>query len=175
MFKLIAVIALLAGAALFGRAAMMPGDYRIEHAIDIAAPPKAIMPYLDNFRAWPSWAPRERQDLGMAMTYSGAASGVGAIYAWSTAGDGGSGQMTIVNATPTRLRIEIDARSPIARAGSLEFKLEAADDLTHVTASFSGHNSLWLRLRYPVSVPDETISARFDEALTNLKLVVEAN
>jgi hypothetical protein len=42
-----------------------------------------------------------------------------------------------------------------------------------VSVKYTGHNSLWTRLRHPLGVDTDALENQLDDALTYLKLVVE--
>ena len=63
-------------------AAIKPNTLRVERSIEISAPPAKIFALLDDFHQWPQWQPQDRDDPTMRRTYSGAASGVGAVSGW---------------------------------------------------------------------------------------------
>jgi hypothetical protein len=75
--------------------ALNADTFRVERSIVIDAPPAAVFPHIDDFRAWTDWSPYEKMDPNLAKTYSGPARGVGAAYAW-VGKKAGSGRMEIV-------------------------------------------------------------------------------
>ena len=85
-------------------AATKPDTFQVTRSATIGAPPDSIWPFLDDFHNWGSWSPWEKMDPAMTRTYSGAASGVGAVYAWSGNKKVGTGRMEIDEAQP-RIRV----------------------------------------------------------------------
>ena len=80
---IIVVVILIVGVAgLLGFAASKPNAFRIQRAASIKAPPERIFPLINDFHNWASWSPWEKLDPALKRTYSGAASGPGAIYEW---------------------------------------------------------------------------------------------
>lgn len=174
MLRVLIVAVGLAVLVLFGRAALAPGDYRAESARVINATPQQVMPYLDSFPGWASWWPPERQNAGVVRHFSGSASGPGAIYDWSSGGVVGSGRMTITAEHPDLLTIAVEQRAPLAAQATLEFSLAKVDGGTRVTVTYAGHRDLWTRLRHPFGIDPEPLETQLDDALTYLKLAVEA-
>ncbi len=80
----IAVLVLLTGVLVF--AATKPDTFRVERSLRINAPPEQIAAHIADFHQWGAWSPWEKLDPAMQRTFSGAASGVGATYAWSSEG-----------------------------------------------------------------------------------------
>jgi hypothetical protein len=81
------VVALLAAFLIF--AATKPDTFRVERAATIKAPPEKIFALISDLHGWGSWSPWEKMDPAMKTTYSGAASGKGAVYKWEGSGKPG--------------------------------------------------------------------------------------
>jgi len=82
MLTTIAIGAGILVAALLGFAATKPGTFRVQRTKSIQAPPEKVFALINDFRRWGSWSPYEKLDPTMKRTYSGAANGKGAVYAW---------------------------------------------------------------------------------------------
>ncbi|MGL4541139.1 MAG: SRPBCC family protein [Polymorphobacter sp.] len=175
MFKVFGVMLALALAVVFGRAALMPAELRVERSLLVNATPKQVMPFLDDFHGWGAWSPLEQQNVNLTTSFAGPARGVGAVYNWSTAGEGNAGRMEIVAQQPdTMVRVRLDQARPQSRTVLLEFQLAPEDGGTRITAISEQHRSLLKRLRSPLGEPTKPIEDNLDEGLINLKLAVEA-
>jgi hypothetical protein len=95
----IALILSLAIAAIFVLAAGRPTTFQVQRSIIIQASPQKIFALLDDFHNWSRWAPQDKEDPTMRRTFSGAASGPGAISEWTSSGSAGTGRMTITQST----------------------------------------------------------------------------
>lgn len=82
MFKKIVIVLVVLVAALLIFAATKPDTLRVERTTSIKTPPEKIFPLINDFHNWGSWSPWEKRDPAMRRTYSGAASGKGAVYEW---------------------------------------------------------------------------------------------
>ena len=85
MFEIIAIIAVvlaIAIAIILIVAATKPNTFSIQRATIVKAPPERIFALINDFHQWGSWSPYENKDPAMKRSYSGAASGQGAVYAW---------------------------------------------------------------------------------------------
>ena len=173
MIRRIAMVIGLLLLLLLGRAALSSGEVAAESARLIEAPPKTVMPYLDNFHGWAGWWPPERGDPGVARRFGATASGPGARYDWTTGGQAGSGSMTIVAQTADTLTIRVDQRAPQRATADIVFKLTAVDEGTRVTMRYAGHQDFWQRLRQPLGPSRAALETRLDDALTYLKMAVE--
>ena len=61
---------------------MQPGVFRVTRSATIAAPPAQVFPHINDFHNWAAWSPWEKLDPAMKKTFSGPASGVGAVHEW---------------------------------------------------------------------------------------------
>jgi hypothetical protein len=82
IISVIAIVLAIAIAIVLILAATKPGSFSVERAIDVHAPPERIFALINDFHQWVSWLPYETKDPDMKRSYSGAASGKGAVT-WS--------------------------------------------------------------------------------------------
>ena len=60
-----------------GYAATLPDRFRIERTVEIAAPPPAIFPLIEDLMQWPRWSPWEKRDPAMKRTFGNPNRGAG--------------------------------------------------------------------------------------------------
>jgi Polyketide cyclase / dehydrase and lipid transport len=89
LLLLVAVVALLLFVA-----SRRPDSFRVTRTAVIKAPAAKIFALIDDLQSFNNWSPWLRKDPGTKGTYSGAARGVGAAYAWQSK-KVGSGRMEI--------------------------------------------------------------------------------
>jgi len=94
---LIAFVVLLVLAVAVGF--LLPSAVDVERSVVIAAPPAAVHAHIADLRKWKDWSPFEKYDDTIVYTYSGAESGVGASYSW-TSEDSGEGILEIKKSDP---------------------------------------------------------------------------
>ena len=82
IISVIAIVLAIAIAIVLILAATKPGSFSVERAIDVHAPPERVFALINDFHQWVSWLPYETKDPDMKRSYSGAASGKGAVT-WS--------------------------------------------------------------------------------------------
>src|SRR5256885_16337461 len=114
MFEIIAMIAVvLAIAIILILAAAKPDRFSVQRATTVKAPPERIFPLINDFHQWATWSPYENKDPAMKRSYSGTASGKGAVYAWEGNKNVGSGRMEILDASaPAKIVIKLDFFTP---------------------------------------------------------------
>jgi hypothetical protein len=112
LWNVVSVLVLLV-AALLLIASSRPGAFTVQRSIRVNAPPDRIFSLINDFHSWALWSPYEKLDPAMKKTFSGAPSGVGAIYEWLSAGKAGAGRMEITAApAPTSVTIKLDFSKP---------------------------------------------------------------
>ena len=174
MFKTIAIVLVVVIAGVLAFAATRPDAFRVERSVSIKAGPDKIFPYLDDFNRWAAWSPWEKLDPSMKRSFSGAASGKGAAYAWEGNSKVGAGRMEITDATaPTRLLIKLDFIRPFEGHNTAEYTLEPAGDTTKVTWAMFGPAPYISKLMGVFVSMDSMIGKDFEAGLANLKAAAE--
>jgi hypothetical protein len=173
MFKKIGigVVVLLAG--LFGFAATKPDTFRVERTVSINAPAEEIHAHISDFHGWNAWSPYENLDPAMKRTFSGAASGQGAVYEWNGNGKAGAGRMEITEATPSRVTIQLDFTRPFESHNIAEFTLDPQGESTNVTWAMHGPNHYLGKVMGVFFNMDKMVGEDFEAGLVNLKAIVE--
>ncbi|MCI3132759.1 SRPBCC family protein [Phenylobacterium aquaticum] len=175
MLKLILLAAIVGIAALLAFAATRPNSFKYQRSIVIHAPPEKVFAKIDNFHAWADWSPYEKLDPGMARTYSGPESGVGAAYGWESKGKAGVGSMDITAVKPaSRIVIRLVFTKPFAAHNTATFELTPEADGTRVTWAMEGANPFMAKLMGLVFNMDKMVGADFETGLASLKALCEA-
>ncbi|TWI66614.1 polyketide cyclase/dehydrase/lipid transport protein [Pseudoduganella lurida] len=174
MLKRIAAAALVIVAVVVGLALTQPDTFRVQRSVVIAAPPARVFAYLNDFHRWPAWSPWEQLDPAMRRTYSGAAAGQGATYAFSGNHDVGEGRMQIVESTPAVLvAVRLHFYEPIDSEGDTRFELRPHGTGTEVTWTMSGDSPFLIRVMGVFSSMDSMVGPDFEEGLARLKTAAE--
>jgi hypothetical protein len=174
MLQIIAIAAGAAIAGVLGLASRRPGTFSVRRSAVIHAPPEAIYPHIADYRAWAAWSPWEKLDPGMKRTFSGAASGPGAVYAWEGNGKVGRGRMAITGATPPRrLTLKLDFLKPFEAHNTGYFTLEPRGDRTEVTWGMDGPALFITRLMGVFVDMDRMVGKDFEAGLASLKAIAE--
>ncbi|HEX5264570.1 MAG TPA: SRPBCC family protein [Phenylobacterium sp.] len=152
---------------------MANDSFRFERSIYVDAPASAIYPHIDDFHAWAAWSPFERMDANLAKTYSGAARGVGAQYAWAGK-KAGSGSMEITEAqAPSKVVIDLKFTKPMKANNVAEFTVAPDGVGSKVTWAMSGQTTFVSRLMHAVFPMDKMLGPQFDDGLRALKGLAE--
>jgi uncharacterized protein YndB with AHSA1/START domain len=174
MLKNIAIAGVVLIAAVLVFAATRPDNFRVQRATSIKAPPEKIFPLITDLHSWGSWSPWEKMDPAMKRTYSGAASGKGAVYAWEGNSKVGEGRMEITDVSPpSKVAIKLDFVKPIEGHNIAEFTLEPKGDSTNVTWTMYGPTAYVAKVIGIFVSMDSMIGKEFETCLANLRTVAE--
>jgi hypothetical protein len=175
VIKTIAVVVLLLICAALLYAATKPDSFRVERSALIKAPPEKIFPHLNDLKAWTAWSPWETIDPALKRSYSGAAAGKGAVYAWEGNKDVGAGRMEITeSAAPSKIVIALHFLKPFEAHNTSEFTLTREDDATRVTWSLYGPSPYLSKLMSLVFSMDAMVGSQYEKGLAKLKAISES-
>ncbi len=177
MFVIIAIIAVILAlviAAVLILATTKPDIFSVKREIDIKAPPDKIFPLINDFHQWGSWSPYENKDPAMRRSFSGAASGKGAVYGWEGDKNVGSGRMEILDtAAPTKIVIKLDFFKPFEGHNTAEFTMLPQGNTTHVTWLMFGPCPFIGKIMHVFMNMDSMIGKDFAVGLSNLQRLTE--
>jgi uncharacterized protein YndB with AHSA1/START domain len=173
MFKIIAIILVVAVGAVLGLAATRPDHFRIERAATIQAPPERIYPLISDLKLFNTWNPFLRKDPEAKLSYSGPTAGVGAAYAWES-DKSGKGRMEITDSRPAqKVTLKLDFTKPLEAHNAVEFALQAQADGTRVTWAMTGPSPFLSKLMGLFFDIDRMVGSDFADGLANLKAIAE--
>lgn len=174
MLKNIVILVVVVVAAVLAYAATRPDNFRVERTTTINAPPDAIFPLINDYHGWAAWSPWEKKDPAMTRTFSGAASGTGAVYEWSGNSEVGSGRMEITESVPSsKVTLDLHFLKPIEARNTTEFTLADQGGTTTVTWAMYGPSPFISKLMGLLMSMDEMLGGDFEAGLASLKTVAE--
>src|SRR6266403_5163298 len=177
MFEIIAVIAIVLAIAieiLLILAATKPNTFSVQRATTVKAPPEAIFPLINDFHQWRTWSPYETKDPAMKRSFSGAASGKGAVYGWEGNKNVGSGRMEGLDTSmPSKIVIKLDFFTPFEGHNTAEFTMLPQGDATNVTWLMHGPAPFTSKLMQVLMNIDRMVGKDFEIGLANLKRLTE--
>lgn len=169
---IIAIVVIIAAIVLY--AASRPDTFTVERAALINAAPEKVFAQINDLHLWQAWSAWERKDPNMKKTHSGAASGVGAVYAWEGNGNVGKGSMAISESIPNqKVQIKLDFIAPFEGHNLADISLQAQGDGTQVHWKMYGPMAFIPKVMGLFFDMDKMIGKDFEDSLANLKLVVE--
>jgi uncharacterized protein YndB with AHSA1/START domain len=166
------VVVVVAGILIY--AATKPDSFSVQRSAIIKAPPDKIFALITDLRGWSAWSPYEKKDPDMKRTFSGAASGKGAVYEWTGNKDVGQGRMEIIEAAaPSKITIKLDFLKPFEGHNTAEFTMVPAGDNTTVTWAMYGPSPYVAKIMGTLFDLDKMIGNDFEAGLASLKSVAE--
>jgi len=153
---------------------MADDTYTVERSVTIDAPPARIYDEIADFHKWTSWSPWEDLDPALQRTYSGAESGVGAVYAWSGNRKAGRGRMEIADVTePGRVQIDLVFEKPFKARNDTVFTIVPAGSGSRVTWLLTGQNTFMTKVMGIFTSMDKMVGPDFEKGLARLKTTAE--
>lgn len=149
-------------------------QYEVVRTTTIAASPARVHGLIGDFHQWPQWSPWEELDPDMQRAYSGAESGVGAVYEWSGNRKAGQGRMEITeDVAPSTVMIALDFIKPFKSSNTTTFAIEGNGDHTAVTWRMVGPKTLATKIMGIFKSMDKMIGPDFEKGLARLKAAAE--
>jgi len=174
MLKIILIALVVLVALVLAYAATKPDTFRVQRSALVTAPLQAVSPLISDFHAWTAWSPWEKLDPALKRTYSGAASGKGAVYAWEGNAKVGKGRMEITDpTTPSLITIKLDFLKPFEAHNIAEFSLEPQGDATKVTWAMTGPSPYPAKIMQVFMSMDSMVGKDFEKGLANLGTAAE--
>src|SRR5450631_4176110 len=177
MFEIIAIIAVvlaIAIAIVLILAATKPDRFSVQRAITVRAPAEKVFPLINDFHQWGNWSPYENKDPAMKRSYSGSASGTGAVYGWEGNKNVGSGRMEILEASASsKIVIKLDFFAPFEGHNTAEFTMLPQGDATTITWLMHGPAPFMNKMMQVFMNLDHMIGKDFEVGLANLKRLTE--
>lgn len=171
--KLSAALAVLVVLVL-AYAATRPDSFRVARRVSISAAPEKVYPLLNDIRAQNTWSPWDKKDPAMKRSYSGAATGVGAVYEWDGNKEIGAGRLEIVESVaPRKVVMKLDFTRPMEGHNVAAFTLEPQGAATDVTWSIEGPMPYVSKLFSLFCDMDKMIGKEFEAGLADLKALAE--
>jgi carbon monoxide dehydrogenase subunit G len=155
-------------------AASKPDSFRVERKATVKTDPGHVFQCINDFHNWAEWSPFEKIDPNMKKTFSGAASGKGAVYEWKGNNKAGTGRMEILESSaPTKITIRLDFLKPFEGHNTSEFTMVPKGDSTEVTWAMHGPSAFMMKVMHVFVSMDKMMGKDFEAGLANMKAVAE--
>jgi len=178
MFETFIVIVIVLACIVIGIlafAATKPNTLRVHRSASIKAAPEKIFACINDFHKWTQWSPYEKKDPNMKKSYSGAASGKGAVYEWDGNGHVGKGRIEIADSLPSsKITMNLFFEKPFKGQNVVDFILSPKNNATEVTWDMRGQSAFMAKVASIFIDMDKMIGGDFEAGLANLKAITEA-
>lgn len=166
------IIVLVALVLIYG--VSQPAGFSVVREADFKATPKTVFSQINDFHNWSAWSPWEKMDPDMKREFSGAATGVGAKYAWVGNKKVGQGNMEITNSVPSKnMQLDLNFIKPFQASNVTEFTLTPNGKGTHVKWEMRGRAPFMFRVMGMFFSMDKIVGTDFERGLANLRGVVD--
>jgi uncharacterized protein YndB with AHSA1/START domain len=172
--KILGVVALVV-VVFLAYVAMLPGSYRVERSVVVAAPAETVYGAVADLRRWGEWSPWEKLDPGMKKEFAGTPAAPGSTYHWAGNDKVGEGRMTLVEASPpSRLAYKLEFLKPWESVSTSDFTLAPEGAGTRVSWSMRGEIGFVEKIFGVFMDMNAMIGKDFEQGLASLKQVAEA-
>lgn len=157
----------------YGGAYLLPGEARVERAVEIAAPPEKVFAIAGDLRRVPEWSPWVAADPATRFDFEGPEQpGVGQVMRWASNNPMvGSGSEKVTEFVPNeRLATEIDYGEFGNASATMIFAASGGGTtVTRIfTSSLPGIIDRWAGLMI-----DGSVGGEYEKGLGNLKALAE--
>jgi hypothetical protein len=172
LWIILIIIALVALILIYGIS--QPAGFSVVREADFNVTPKKVFAQINDFHNWQAWSPWEKMDPNMQRSFSGAASCVGAKYAWVGNKKVGQGNMEITNSAPSKtMQLDLHFIKPFQADNVTEFTLSPQGKGTHLKWEMRGHAPFIFRVMGVFFSMDKIVGTDFERGLVNLREVVD--
>jgi len=152
----------------------MADTYKVERSVTIDAPLERIYGEISDFHRWRSWSPWEGLDPDLKRTYSGADSGIGAVYLWSGNRKAGQGRMEITEVSePSKVQIDLLFEKPFKATNQIVITVLQEGSDARVTWSMTGQKTILTKAMGIFKSMDKMVGPDFEKGLARLKATAE--
>ncbi|WP_223144953.1 dienelactone hydrolase family protein [Teredinibacter waterburyi] len=174
VLKYLVLIAVVAGAVVYGIAYLLPSNSHVERSTTVAATPERTFEFVADHQAQSRWSPWLARDPEMSRSLSGPNRGLGSKLKWqSDVPEVGSGTSEVIEYVADRrvsMRLVFDNMST---GGTGTITLEPSGAGTLVTWSFDMVHT-GLLSRYSGLMMDSWVGADYEAGLQKLEKLINA-
>jgi len=150
-------------------------NFEVVRQAAVSATPQAVSDLIVDFHKWSRWSPWEDLDPALERTFSGAESGVGAVYEWSGNRKAGRGRMEITAVEPaSQIVVALQFLKPFKSTSTTTFELSESDAGTEVTWRMVGPKTFMTKVMGIFTNMDKVIGPDFEKGLRQLGDAAEA-
>jgi len=164
------IIAIVLDILLLGQ----PDEFKVVRSATIAAPPATVFEHVNDFHKWEAWSPWAKLDPACNNTYSGAAAGKDAGFAWDGNKKVGAGRMAITESQAAELiRINLEFLRPFKTNNTTEFTFRPQANQTLVAWTMTGKTNFVCKVFGLFMDGDKMMGKDFETGLASMKAIVE--
>jgi hypothetical protein len=151
-----------------------PDEFKVVRCATIAAPPPTVFGQVNDFHKWEAWSPWAKLDPACKNTFSGAATGKDAGFAWDGNKKVGAGRMTILESqSPELIRINLEFLRPFKTNNVTEFTFRPQANQTLVAWTMTGKQNFICKIFGLFMDGDKMVGKDFEKGLAGIKAIVE--
>lgn len=156
-------------------AACKSSDFSVSRSLKMKTTAAKAFEQVNDLHLMNAWNPWVKLDPQIQQTYSGAESGVGAVYDWDGNKNVGSGRQTIVESrAPELVVMKLEFFRPFPGTNDVRFSVSSENDFVVVTWSMSGQLNFFMKFMGLFMSMDKMCGDSFNKGLADMRQIVEA-
>lgn len=156
-------------------AALKSDDFSVSRSLKMKTSAARAFEQVNDLHLMNQWNPWVKLDPQIKQTYSGASSGVGAVYDWDGNKNVGAGRQTIVETRPHELVVmKLEFFRPFPGTNDVRFIVEPDGDFVVVTWAMVGKLNFFMKFMGFFMSMDKMCGNAFLQGLNDMKAIVES-
>lgn len=148
---------------------VLPTTYTVERSVTIDAPKNIVIEQVAKFENFIKWSPWSRMDPNMTYEISGPDGEVGAVYSWSGNDSVGTGSLTTISVTESRIEQKLDFIAPWEAHDLAYYEFEDTPEGIEVTWGMDGNLARPMNLMGLFMDMDDMIGTDYEKGLESLE------
>lgn len=154
--------------------ALRSNEFLVSRSVTLKTAPDRVFEQVNDLHLMNTWNPWVKLDPQIKQTYSGAASGVGAVYDWDGNKNVGAGRQTIIESRASELvRMKLEFFRPFAGTNEAWFQIDRAGDHTTLSWNLAGKMNFFMKGMSLFCSMDRMCGGMMEQGLASLKKNLE--
>ncbi len=134
--KLLLSLSVLIAIAAIGGFLLLPASAHIARSRTVAAPAEVVFVNVNDFHAWPGWAPWEKERQTVKRTFDGPNNGLNSVYGWTGNPQFNDGRMVMTcSELPSRICVVVEHDLAACAPRQMTFRFDRLPGATKVSWS----------------------------------------
>ena len=148
---------------------VLPTKYNLERSVTIDAPANIVIDQVVKFENFIKWSPWSALDPNMTYEITGTDGEVGSVYSWSGNDSVGTGSLTTISITDSRIEQKLDFTAPWEAHDLTYYEIEETPDGIEVIWGMDGNLERPMNLMGLFMSMEDMIGPEYEKGLQNLK------
>ena len=148
---------------------VLPTKYKVERSVTIDAPRNIVFAHVAKFEHFIKWSPWSELDPNMTYEITGPDGEVGAVYSWSGNDSVGTGSLSTIALTDSRIDQKLDFTAPWEAHDLAYYEFKDTPEGIEVTWGMDGNMPRPMNLMGLFMNMEDMIGPQYEKGLQSLK------